>query len=222
MSVGSRFLDLLFPPRCPFCGGGGRSEEGEGCVRCRESDLWIPLEQRAFPGEHFVRCVCVGWYRDALRQSVRRFKFQNHPEYAEEYGKALAKSVRLFLPGAYDVITWMPVSQKRLKERGYDQARLLAEALAAETGNPALPLLEKVRDTPAQSSLTDGRARKANVAGAYAPADPAAVEGRRVLLVDDIYTTGSTMEEGAGVLGAAGASQVVAAALCRTPEKERP
>lgn len=223
MSIKEKLLDLLFPPRCPFCGGPGRSEGGQGCPKCRGSDLWIPLEDRVTVGEHSVRCVCVGWYRDQLRQSVRRFKFGGKQEYAGEYGKALAESVRLFLPGAYDAITWMPVSAQRRKERGYDQAELLARALAAEVGKPVLPLLVKVRDNPPQSSLKDGRARRDNVAGAYAPAPGTEAAGLRVLLVDDILTTGSTLEEGARTLGEAGAVQVVAAALCRTPEnKKRP
>ena len=147
------------------------------------------------------------------------FKFHNHPEYAQAYGRELAKPVRLFLSGAYDCVTWMPVSAARRKERGYDQARLLAEALAGELNRPALLLLRKTRDNPPQSSLKGAAARRDNVAGAYLA--PSAVSGKRVLLVDDIFTTGATLEEGARVLGEAGAAQVVAAALCRAPEKKQ-
>ncbi len=220
MSIREKLLDLVFPPRCPFCGGPEQSVDGRGCPRCRDADLWIPLADRVTPGEHYVRCVCVGWYRDDLRASVRRFKFGGRQGYAAEYGKALAESVRLFLPGAYDCIAWMPVSAQRRKERGYDQAELLARALAAEVGKPVRSLLVKVRDNPPQSSL-DGRARRDNVAGAYAPAPGAEAAGLRVLLVDDILTTGSTLEEGSRTLREAGAAQVVAAALCRTPEQKK-
>ena len=220
MGILSGLLDLLYPPKCPFCGRAGRSENGKGCSQCREAAFWLPLEDRVVSGENFARCVCVGRYEDPLRLSVRRFKFQGRREYAGEYGAAMADAARLFLPGAYEVITWMPVSEKRLKERGYDQARLLAEAMAERLRKPALPLLEKVRDNPAQSSLKDGRDRKRNVAGAYRVPDLEPVAGRRILLVDDILTTGATLEEGARTLRAAGARQVVAAVLCHTPEKQ--
>lgn len=220
MKLLTGLLDLLFPARCPFCGRTGPGKDGP-CPGCEGADFWIPPEKRAFAGTHFVRCVCLGWYQDELKRSVRQFKFHNHPEYARAYGRELARSVRLFLPGAYDCVTWVPVSPERKKERGYDQARLLAEALAGELDKPALPLLKKCRDNPPQSSLRDFEARRANVAGAYLAPDPAAVFGRRVLLADDIFTTGATLEEGARVLRAAGAAQVVAAAFCRAPEKKQ-
>ena len=221
MSILNGLLDLLFPPVCPFCGKAGGGKEGISCPGCEKADFWVPMEQRVFFGKAFARGVCVGWYRDELRDSVRQFKFRNHPEFAKAYGKAMAEEVRRFLPGAYDCVTWMPVSEERLRERGYDQARLLAEAMGEALDKPVLPLLKKVRNNPAQSSLTDGRDRTANVAGAYAVPDPAAVDGRRVLLTDDIFTTGSTLEEGAGTLLEAGCAQVVCAVLCRTPRHEQ-
>ena len=221
MSLLTGLLDLLFPPVCPFCGKAGGGKEGISCPGCEKADFWVPMEQRVFSGKAFARGVCVGWYRDELRDSVRQFKFRNHPEFAKAYGKAMAEEVRRFLPGAYDCVTWMPVSEERLRERGYDQARLLAEAMGEALDKPVLPLLRKVRNNPAQSSLTDGRDRTANVAGAYAVPDPAAVDGRRVLLTDDIFTTGSTLEEGAGTLLEAGCAQVVCAVLCRTPRHEQ-
>lgn len=221
MSLIDRLLDLLFPPQCPFCGGTGKGGEDGPCAQCVSADFWVPLEERVSSGENVARWVCVGWYRDELRRSVRRFKFQDRPQYAEAYGRELARTVRLFLPGTYDCLAWMPVSKERLAQRGYDQAKLLAEALGRALDKPVLPLLEKRRDNPAQSSLAEGRDRWKNVSGVYCAPDPAAVAGRRVLLVDDIRTTGATLEEGARVLRAAGAAQVVAAVFCRTPEQKR-
>ena len=221
MSLLNGLLDLLFPPACPFCGRAGGGKAGTTCPGCEKADFRVPLEQRAFSGQHFTRCVCVGWYRDELRNSVRQFKVRSRPEYAKAYGRAMAEEVRRFLPGAYDCVTWMPVSEERLRERGYDQARLLAEAMGEALDKPVLPLLKKVRNNPAQSSLTDGRDRTANVAGAYAIPDSDAVIGRRILLTDDIYTTGSTLEEGARTLLEAGCAQVVCAVLCRTPRHEQ-
>ena len=221
MSLFQPLLDLFFPPRCVFCGALTDRSLSAPCPKCRDGPLWLKPEEAVRPGKSFSRCVCAGWYEGELRQSIRQFKFLNHPEYAKAYGPTLAKAVRFYLPGAYDVITWMPVSPGRLRERGYDQARLLAEETAAALGTSAVPLLRKTAETKAQSSLNTGKERWSNVAGAYSVSDPEAVTGKRVLLIDDIITTGATLEEGAKALREAGAAQVVAAAFCRTPPRDR-
>lgn len=218
MSIASFFLDLIYPPKCKFCGASLERESWEPCPKCRKAPFWLEGAQGVFDGKHFLRCVCAGWYQGALRDQVLAFKFSDRPQYARAYGPVLARQVRLFLPGTYDVITWVPVSRQTLKKRGYDQARLLAEETARALGREAVPLLEKARATPAQSSLESAARRRKNVKGVYAVPRPEQVAGQRVLLIDDILTTGSTLEEAARTLRAAGASQVVAAAFCRTPQ----
>lgn len=219
MAIWDSVLDILFPPRCKFCGALMDKSTLDPCRKCESADFWLTPAQGVVPGTAFNRCVCAAWYRDPLRVEVSRFKFQNHPDHAKAFGPVLARQIRFFLPGAYDVITWTPVSEGTLKKRGYDQARLLAEETAKALGTQAVPLLVKTKNTPAQSSLEDGRKRKQNVAGVYAVPDPSLVKGQRVLVVDDILTTGATLEEAAQTLRKAGASQVVAAAFCRTPRK---
>lgn len=219
MSLLSRILDLLFPPRCPFCGALLDHSLPGPCPRCEEANLWFPPGQGVFPGQAFSRCVCVGWYRDFLRESILQFKFHNHPKYARAYGPMLAKAIRTYLPGTYDCITWAPVSSMTLKSRGYDQSRLLAEATAEALNTQALPLLEKKKHNVPQSSLQSGRQRWANVVGVYTVPHPEQVRGRRILVIDDILTTGATLEECAKTLRNHGAIQVVAATFCKTPEK---
>ena len=129
----------------------------------------------------------------------------------------MAQCVQDHLAGRYDLITWVPLSRARLRQRGYDQAMLLASAAALELDDVAAETLCKVRDTEAQSGLGKNDAsRRANVLSAYQVTDPALVEGRRVLLIDDIVTTGSTLSECARVLRTAGATDVVCAALARS------
>lgn len=218
MSIASFFLDLIYPPKCKFCGASLERESWEPCPKCRKAPFWLEGAQGVFDGKYFARCVCAGWYQGALRDQVLAFKFSDRPQYARAYGPVLARQVRLFLPGTYDVITWVPVSRQTLKKRGYDQARLLAEETARALGREAVPLLEKARATPAQSSLESAARRRKNVKGVYAVPRPEQVTGQRVLLIDDILTTGSTLEEAARTLRATGAAQVVAAAFCRTPQ----
>ena len=112
-------------------------------------------------------------------------------------------------------MTWVPVSRKRLRRRGYDQAELLARSACRRWDTRPERLLEKTRDNPAQSGLTDREARRENVKGAYRAAGDC--RGRRVLLVDDICTTGATLGQCAAVLLDAGAEAVVCAAAARTP-----
>ena len=127
----------------------------------------------------------------------------------------MAQCVHDHLEGRYDLITWVPLSPQRKRERGYDQAFLLASAAALELGDVAVETLRKERNNEAQSGLTEAAQRRANVLGAYTPVDPELVAGKRVLLIDDVVTTGATMSECARILRAMGAADVVCAALAR-------
>ena len=113
-------------------------------------------------------------------------------------------------------MTWVPVSRRRLRQRGYDQARLLAERACRLWDTAPEQLLCKTVHNPAQSGLKDAGARRDNVRNVYVPADPARIRERRVLLVDDICTTGATLSACARVLREAGAADVVCAAAALT------
>ena len=208
-------LDLLFPPRCVFCGkllpGGTR----DICPRCQRELPWLEGAQAEQTGEFFTLCVSPLRYQDQVRESIRRYKFKGRRGYHKAYGRLVAQCVHDHLAGRYDLITWVPLSDKRRRERGYDQSFLLASAAALELGEVAVETLRKDRNTAAQSGLEGEAERRANVLGAYSPVDPELVEGRRVLLIDDVVTTGSTFSECARVLRGMGASEVLCAALAR-------
>ena len=114
-----------------------------------------------------------------------------------------------------DLITWVPLSKKRLRERGYDQARLLAQRMGEVTGLPVAAALAKTRNTRTQSRLGQDASRRANVLGAYACRPEVELAGKRVALVDDVVTSGATLAECAACLRAAGAASVVALTLAR-------
>lgn len=210
-------LDLLFPPRCVFCRRLlHRGEEGI-CPRCQQELPWALGAEAEQTGEFFSLCASPLWYQDQVRASFHRYKFKGVRGYSRTYGRLVAQCVQDHLAGRYDLITWVPLSRARLRQRGYDQAMLLASAAALELDDVAAETLCKVRDTEAQSGLGKNDAsRRANVLSAYQVTDPALVEGRRVLLIDDIITTGSTLSECARVLRTAGATDVVCAALARS------
>ncbi len=219
MSLIQTLLNLLYPPKCPFCGKTGAATDGGPCSHCQNAAFWLEGAQAVVSGESFARCACAVWYQMPVRNAVLQFKFSGRKGYAKAYGAVLAKTIRTYLPGSYDLISWVPVSPETLKRRGYDQAQLLAQEAAKALGETALPLLEKTGKNQPQSSLAHGSQRQANVAGVYTAPHPAEVAGQRVLLIDDILTTGATLNEAARTLQQAGAAQVVAATLCRTPYK---
>ena len=140
-----------------------------------------------------------------------RFKFHGAACYSSIFGELLAAEVKRSGMEA-DIITWIPLSRKRLRKRGYDQARLLAEETAKWLHMPCMPLLDKIRNNPAQSGIADREARQRNVDGAYRLHMTTDIVGKKILLIDDIVTTGATMEEAAKVLCRSGAEAVYGAA----------
>ena len=130
MSLWSAFLDLLFPPRCAFCGKVLPGRERGMCSACRRDLPWLEGEEAEQTGEFFSLCVSPLRYQDKVADSIRRYKFKGLSSYAGLYGTLVAQCVKDHLAGRYDLITWAPLSPQRRRERGYDQAFLLAQAAA--------------------------------------------------------------------------------------------
>lgn len=208
-----KLLALLYPKRCPFCRR-LMDEERAVCPLCLDKlPLTCGAEQRQnFP---FVDgCFSPLYYEGTVRDSLLRYKFGGAAAYAEIYSEFIAKCIdenRI----SCDIITWVPLSRRRLRRRGYDQARLLAAPLAKRMGLPCEGLLLKKRHNPAQSGTGGAEKRRKNVAGAYAVLNSELVKGKSILLADDIVTTGSTVSECARMLRMAGAARVNVVTLAR-------
>lgn len=218
MNVFSALLDLLFPSKCPFCAR--LLEEGQAllCPDCQRDLPWTQGKAGERKGEFFTVCVAPLWYRDKVRHSHHRYKFSGVRAYARPYVTLMSQCVADHLDGDFDLITWTPISWWRRYKRGYDQAQLLAEGLASELNVPCRRLLKKVRHTRPQSSVKTESERRANALGAYAMCRDAQLAGKRVLLVDDVMTTGATLSECARMLRTAGAAQVVCVTLAMAGE----
>ena len=215
MKLFSSFLDLLFPPKCPFC---GRVQDAPGiCDACQKALPWTEGDDALRLGPDGFRCAAPLWYRDLAREGLHRFKFQGMSSAATPLGELIAECAAEHFAGEFDTVTWVPVSSRRLRQRGYDQARLLAESACRLWDTRPLPLLRKTVHNPAQSGLKESAQRRANVQGVYTAPDPASVRDRRILLIDDICTTGATLAECVRVLREAGAADVVCAAVALTP-----
>ena len=217
MSVRERALDLLFPPKCPYCQKLLDEPRAPVCPRCQASLPW--LEGRA--GERKID-LADGCYSplasgEMVREAIHRYKFHRVRALGRPFAALMARCLADRLPDGADLICWAPLSRERFRERGFNQAELMAREMGRLLSIPAGPALEKVRDTRPQSELEEESARRANARGAYALLPGADLTGKRVVLVDDVVTSGSTLSECAALLRRAGAEQV----FCLTLAKAR-
>ena len=189
MKIWNAFLDLLFPPRCAFCRR--LTQKGAAiCPLCRDRLPYTNAAARQeFPG--LDGCWSALYYVDSVRASLLRYKFGGLNLYAKPYGEILAKCIDENKISC-DSITWVPLSRRRLRKRGYDQAKLLAQETAGHLGVPCVPMLRKLRNNPPNSGTGSAEKRRQNVKNVYAPLKGAEISGKHILLVDDVVTTGAT------------------------------
>ena len=208
MRVREKVLDLLFPPKCPYCQQILEDPRATVCLDCQPRLPW--LEGKA--GERRIDfadgCFSPLAYRDAVPGAVHRYKFSRVRALGKPLAALMAQCLSDRLPEGADLITWAPLSKKRLRERGFDQAELLAREVGRLLSIPAAPALEKTRNTSPQSELEEESARRANARGAYALLPGTDLSGKRVVLADDVVTSGSTLGECAALLRQAGAAEV--------------
>ena len=211
-----KIIQWLFPPKCVLCRNLLKKEQTDLCHHCRIHAPVAPSTHKKIP--HLDRWTAVWYYEDTVRSSIIRFKFHNARSYALAYGRFLSMKLLEEEMTDFDILTWVPVSPLRRLKRGYDQVELLAQAVGRELDTEPMPLLRKIRNAPPQSGISGDAARRANVLGAYRVTDPDALRDKRILLLDDVITTGATASECARVLLTAGAKSVNCAAVARRHE----
>ena len=211
-------VDLLLPPRCPGCGA-------EGALIC--GDCLGPLRRRmreppgapiGLPATLPAGIVQLEWcsaFTGPARSAIHALKYDGERRLVEPLGALLAERWRRAGVGG-EIVTHVPVHEGKLRERGFDQAALLAVAAAAHLRLPAVAALERRAETGAQHALSRA-ARAANVGQAFAVRSAAAgrVRGRWVIVVDDVMTTGATLSGCAAALIDAGAMAVSALTIAR-------
>ncbi len=223
-------FDLIYPPNCALC---GKISPTEICRKCR-SDL-IPVGNMVcgtcgnpktgpYPCPyclsvefHFDMARSLYHYEEPLRDAILDFKYHN----AQRKGWVLTGLMREgfgeseLLKGKFDIIVPVPLTAGKKRKRLYNQSEIFANGLGEGLGIPVLPyLLMKTKETASQTGF-DLKGRMGNVQDAFKVTDESLVKNKRVLLVDDIITTGATASECAGALKDAGAMRVVAVSLAR-------
>lgn len=209
--MGNVLLDLLFPPKCVLCGRLLQKQETDLCLECFYT---MPESDRVRKIAGTSGCIAPLRYQGTVQEAVIRYKFAGKSYYAPAFGKLLCKRIEAT---DAELVTWIPVSARRRFERGYDQAELLAKEAAAYFGLPCVRTLRK-RHTKKQSRMASAAERTANIAGAFTPLHPENFVNKRILLIDDVCTTGATLAEAVRTLKTAGAEQISCAALAITEE----
>lgn len=210
----SRVHDVLFDAECPICGIANSAPPGgqRGVCGACVTSLGVPPILPAPSG--LDRCRSLTCYEGTGRTLVTRLKFQNHRSVIPFVAERLAAQLAC---DHIDVLTWAPTAPKRRRQRGFDQAELLARAVARELRLPARSCLVRLPG-PAQT----GRHRAERIDGPRFDARrgiAAAVDRRRVALVDDVVTTGATLTRAAAVLRAGGARSITGVVVARTPRR---
>jgi ComF family protein len=204
-------IDLLFPPVCLVC----RASGPPFCESCREGVRPVP-DLAPPPGVGAVRSA--GSHEGALRSAVLALKFARKTALAAPLAELLAEELaRCRLGWRPDLLLPVPIHWLRRLERGFNQSELLAAELGRRAELPVSRALARRRATPPQVG-TAGPRRVENVRDAFAVRRRGEVEGRRVVLVDDVWTTGATLAECARTLRAAGAGEVCAVTVTHQGE----
>lgn len=224
-------LDLFFPPRCgacdalldrvaPFCPTCALAVDPvpePNCRGCAEPRTPGPLCARCRTRPPpFSRTIAAYVHQGPVARAIHRFKYEDQPGLAGPLGEVLAEAARV-LPLAEDTrLVSVPLHVARLRARKYDQAALLAATAGRHLGlEVAWDGLRRARATRRQVGLSDAE-RDANVAGAFQATRP--FTGERLVLVDDVVTTGATARAAAGALRAAGATEVWVLVLARATD----
>jgi ComF family protein len=219
--------EWLTPPVCPACGSdlsirsGGLCPECEGrlpswpdrrcpgCGGANDSYLDLCRNCQSVYGGRPWRIAVSGYpYTGLVRRAVHGFKYRNQTYYLEFFASRMAQQWQQLAPGVeLDAVTYVPLHWRRYLQRGYNQSQLLAEGLARHLGRPCRRLLARAHGTRPQATLNQ-EARQRNLRGAFRVLRGDELTGLRLLLVDDVFTTGATLAEAATALLKAGAAEV--------------
>ncbi len=216
----SRLSRIFFPERCERCGK-IIPVSCDFCEKCEENITAISEDFCQHCGQESGLCICgdetnahiehitaVYLYSGDIREKIHAMKFRGRLHLINGFGEAMAKRIRSVYGSVhFDGVCFVPMSSEGEKERGYNQSRLLAKSVAHNLGVPFIDCLAKTKLTQKQHSLT-GFERRENVKGSFSLSTPAEVEGKTLILCDDIKTTGSTLNECVKVMMAGGVREV--------------
>lgn len=217
MKMIDEVLELLFPSRCGFC---GKLDVNALCEECLKS---ISLKNiygiNDLEDKFFEDHISVMPYNERCRQKILEYKFNGKSYLYKTFAKIILNNEKICkILLTYDIMTIVPLHKKRKAERGYNQSELIASEIAKNlNGLEYINLLKKIKNNPKQSLLTKEK-RIANVKNAYEVINQEILVNKKIILFDDIYTTGSTVNECARILKENGAKEVLVLTLAKAKD----
>lgn len=210
-----KLLEIIFPRKCAFCNI--IINEDYTCKKCKKK-LEYMCTNYAYEeiiNRKFENLIYAYFYIGIIREKLLEFKFKNKKFLYKFLSERLVNEIRKYCIQKFDYIIPVPISFKRYLERGYNQSYLIAKFISKELNKPLIKLgLIKVKNNLKQSTLKIDE-RLQNVKGAYKVLNSKLINGKNILLVDDIYTTGTTVNECSKVLKASGANKIIVATIAK-------
>ncbi len=208
-----KILEIIYPKKCIFC---NTINEDYTCKKCKIKLEYICANDKLerVEGKYFDYMISAYFYLDSIRNKILEFKFDNKKYLYRALSEELIRKMQIYI-SLFDCIISVPISIQRYMKRGYNQSELIAKSISQKLNKPLIRFcLIKVKNNKKQSGLKIEE-RFTNVKSVYKVINKNIISGKRILLIDDIYTTGATVNECSKVLKAAGANKVLVATIAR-------
>lgn len=222
LKIIDEWLKLIYPVSCLFCGKENSYPlctncfkridliENLRCSQCGKPTLYETENCRECKNKKFIfrQARSIGLYRGVLKELIYKFKYHRHKElaifFAELMAEIILREASFFNS---DYLTFVPMNKSKKRKRGYNQAELMATELSKIVKIPSLDLLKQIRLTQDQSQLSPEQ-RRINVRGAFSLKDGVDLKKKKVILIDDVFTTGYTLNECSKMLRRAKAAEI--------------
>lgn len=204
-------VNLIYPCRCPYCND-VIFQGGQACKKCEKI-----LERKAVISqlENGI-CISAFEYNGIYRQAIHKMKFGGNCNYAEQIAISIYKAIEENCNCTVDIVTYIPFTKNEYVKRGYNQSQLIAKYISMQYGNKCVPLLIKSKDNKPQKELSK-QERIANVKNIFVFNKKYDIKDKNILLIDDVCTTGATLNECSRVLLDSGCNSVVCGTYAKTP-----
>lgn len=209
--LNKRILEIVFPPCCLIC---GKLNQNIWCEECKKqilSELNCKIELKTDRETYFSKHIYFFLYKNKIRELILNYKFNDKSYLSEIFSEIIIKNKKICgILKKYDIIIPVPIHKKRKKQRGYNQSELIAKQVAKKLDKLKLEnkIIEKTKNNIAQSSL-NRQQREENVQNVYKIANKDKIKGKKIIIFDDIYTTGNTVNAISKILKENGAKEII-------------
>lgn len=208
IKVINKIFNIIYPKRCPFCDKVIESSLSM-CDSCKNDVAPIFIQRDIFLDEKIIPCISPFKYTGKVAESIKKFKFNGRKEYAECLSKFMVDTFNIYYKNEkIDYITSVPLYSSRKRDRGYNQAEILSKSIGKKVNITYKNLLKKDKINLQQHMLSYDK-REENVKNVYSVKRKDIINGSKILICDDVITTGSTLKECCRILYENGASKVL-------------